>query len=129
VTVPTRRRRGDRGEALVQQVILVPIVLLIAMMGIQAAIYFHAANVAEHASSRAVSIASRQGSSNSAGAAEAAATVAGSGSVLVGVSVTGSTTVTARVTVAVSRILPLLPSRVTRSASEPKERYVPENER
>jgi len=113
----------------VEHAVLLPVVLLIVLLGVQAAVYFHAANVAEHASSRGVSVASRHGVGNAAGAAEAAATVRESGSRLVSVSVTGSTTVRASVTVAVSRVVPFFPASVTRSASEPEERYLREDER
>ena len=93
----------DRGEFVVEHAVLIPVVLLIVLLGVQAAVYFHAANIAAHASSRGVSVASRHGVGNSAGASEAAATVRDSGSSLVAVSVTGSSTIRASVTVAVNR--------------------------
>jgi hypothetical protein len=114
---------------IVEVVILAPVVLLLVLLGVQAAVYFHAANVAEHASSRGVSVASRYGATNSDGVAEATATVRDSGSTLAGVSATGGDTVVLRVTVTVHRIVPFFPSSVTRMATEPKERYVPEDER
>ncbi len=120
---------GDRGEAIVEHVILIPVVLFIVLLGIQAAVYFHAANVAEHASSRGVSVASRFRATNASGVAEATATVRDSGSALAVATVTGGTTIRASVTVKVNRILPFFPSTVTRVASEPKERFIPEDER
>jgi hypothetical protein len=133
VSTPTKdgrvHRSGDSGIAVVEHVVLVPVVLLVVLLGVQAAVWFHAANVAEHAAARGVSVASRRGVSNAAGAAEAAATVHDSGSTLVGVSVTGTSTVRATVVVAVHRVVPFFPAVVTRSASEPEERYVREDER
>jgi Flp pilus assembly protein TadG len=123
------RRPADRGVAVVEHVVLVPVVLLLVLLGVQAAVWFHAANVAEHAAARGVSVASRRGVSNAAGAAEAATTVRDSGSTLLGVAVSGTSTVRATVTVAVHRVVPLFPASVTRSASEPEERYIPEDER
>lgn len=127
----SRRRpcRADRGEAVLEHVVLVPLVLFLVLLGIQAAVYFHAANLAEHASSRAASIASRSGASEASGVAEATATVQDSGGTLVVASVSGGTEVEALVTVRVNRVLPFFPTTVTRRASEPRERFIPEDER
>jgi Flp pilus assembly protein TadG len=112
-----------------EHAILVPVALFLVLAAVQLAAWFHAANVAQHASARAASVASRHQSSTAAGEAEALATVRDSGAAVAGVSVTGGSTIRATVTVRVSRIVPLFPGTVTRSASEPKERYVPEDER
>ncbi|MFM8529170.1 MAG: TadE/TadG family type IV pilus assembly protein, partial [Ilumatobacteraceae bacterium] len=61
----------DRGESAVQYVVLIPIALFVVLLGIQAATYFHAANVASNAAHRAVSVASRAGSTAEAGVDEA----------------------------------------------------------
>jgi hypothetical protein len=126
-----RRTAGsrDRGEAVLEHVVLVPVVLLIVLCGVQAAVYFHEANVAELAAARAVAVASRHDASNAAGEAEAASVVAGSGGSLVTVAVSGNPLIEARVTLAVPRILPLFVSTVTRWRRAPEERYVPENDR
>jgi hypothetical protein len=127
--VRLRRGRADRGEAIVEHVVLVPVLLFITLLAVQAATWFHAANVAEHASSRGVSVASRHGSGDAAGVAEATRTALDSGADLVAVSVAGSPEVSASVTVRVPRLLPFFPSTVTRRAVEPEERFIPEDER
>ena len=137
---PSRKRRpfgvdvttggaGDRGEGVVGYVVLVPVVLFVTMLGIQAAVYFHAANIAQHAGTRAVSVASRRGSSPASGVREATAVVAESGSLLVDADVSGGDSVSASVTVRVARVVPFFPGSVTRRASAPKERFIPEDER
>ena len=105
------------------------VVLFITMLGVQAAVYFPAANIAQHAGTRAVSVASRRGASPASGAREAASVVAESGSSLVGADVSGGESVSASVTVRVARVVPFFPESVTRRASAPKERFIPEDER
>jgi len=119
----------DRGEGTVQYVILVPIVFLVVLLGVQAATYFHAANIASNAATRAVSVASRAGASSAAGAQEASKVVAESGAELLGVSVDGSSEITAAVTVRVRRVVPFFSQAVSRRAAAPKERYLFEDER
>lgn len=119
----------DRGEAIVGYVVLVPVALFVLMLGIQAAAYFHSANVATHAGGRSVAVASRLGSSAAAGRAEALSVVTESGSVPLAVEVTAGETVRAAVTVRVDRVLPFFPASVTRTVSAPKERFIPEDER
>ena len=121
--------RGDRGEAVLEHVVLVPVVFFVVLLGVQTAVYLHAANLAELAAERAVTIAASRSSGNAAGEAEAAAVVTGSGGSVVSVAVTGTTLIEASVTVSVPRVIPLLPSTVTRWRREPEERYVPEDQR
>ena len=121
--------RRDRGEGLVGYVVLVPVALFMVTLGIQAAVYFHAANIAQHAGARAVVVAARSGADAAAGEAEARSVVRDSGSTLVGVTVAGGDVVRASVTVRVSQVVPLFPSSVTRRVVAPKERFVPEDER
>lgn len=121
--------QGDRGEAIVGYVVLVPVALFVLMLGIQAAAYFHSANVAIHAGGRSVAVASRLGSSAAAGRAEALSVVTESGSVPLAVEVTSGNTVRAVVTVRVDRVLPFFPVSVTRTVSAPKERFIPEDQR
>lgn len=121
--------QGDRGEAIVGYVVLVPVALFVLMLGIQAAAYFHSANVATQAGGRSVSVTSRLGSSAAAGRVEALAVVTESGSVPLAVEVTSGDTVRAVVTVRVDRVLPFFPTSVTRSVSAPKERFIPEDRR
>jgi hypothetical protein len=119
----------DSGEGVVGYVILVPVALFLVMLGIQAAVYFHAANIAQQAGARAVAVASRHGAGAAAGEREAQIVVRDSGSTLVAASVSDGELVWATVTVRVDRVVPFFPAAVTRHAGAPKERFVPEDER
>lgn len=119
----------DRGEAVLEHVVLVPIALFVVLLGVQTAVYFHAANLAELAASRAIAAATRHGSSNATGEQEASSVVVGSGGTLVSASVTGSTLLEAKVVVAVPRVLPLFTASVTRWRRGSEERYIPEDQR
>jgi hypothetical protein len=123
------RPPADRGEAIVGYVVLVPVVLFVLMLGIQAAVYFHAANIAAHAGARSVAVASRRGSGSAQGVLEARSVIAESGSVPLSVQVTEADTVRAVITVRVDRVVPFFPDRVTRIVSAPKERYITEDQR
>jgi Flp pilus assembly protein TadG len=129
-----RRRRGpstgaDRGEASLEHVVVVPVVMLVLLMAVQFAIYFHAANVASLAAERAAASASRRGAMPGDGAAEARAVVAESGSTLLALAVADQDPVRVSVTVAATRLVPFMPSSVTRHASEARERFVDESQR
>lgn len=126
-----RRATSDRGEATAQLVILTPILILLIFVGIQAAIYFHAANVAAAAASQGAAAGSRRGS----GIAEATAAAQ---QTLVDLGDSGQAQTDAerdaafvRVTVQVDvpRVLPFFPDTVSRTAIEPNERFVPESGR
>jgi hypothetical protein len=123
------RPASDRGEAIVGYVVLVPVVLLVLLLGIQAAVYFHAANIASHAGARSVAVASRRGSGSAQGVLEAQSVIAESGSVPLSVRVIETDTVRAEITVRVDRVVPFFPDRVTRIVSAPKERYLTEDQR
>ena len=123
------RGTRDRGEGVVGYVILVPVALFVVLLGVQAAVYFHEANIADNAAGRAATTASRRGSGSGAGRAEARAVVMESGSRLVDVKVIDGALVRATVRLSVSRVVPLFPDSVERSATAPKERFVPEDER
>lgn len=112
-----------------QYVVLVPIVLLVVLLGIQAATYFHAANVAGNAAARAVAVASRVGATPSSGTDEAQRVVHESGSELLAVALDGGSEVEARVTVRVRRVVPFFAQAVSRRAAAPRERYLHEDER
>jgi len=123
------RGTRDRGEGVVGYVILVPVALFVVLLAVQAAVYFHEANIADNAAGRAAATASRRGSGSGAGRAEARAVVMESGSRLVDIKVIDGALVRATVRLAVSRVVPLFPDSVERSATAPKERFVPEDER
>lgn len=122
---------SDRGEASTQMVVLVPVMFLLALVVVQGALWFHAANVAESAAARGAAAGSVV--SGGAGSASAAASmvVSENGGRLAGppsVAV-GADRVVVDVEVAVPQIVPFFPSSVRRTQSEPRERFVPEPER
>lgn len=126
---PTWRR--DRGEATTQLVILVPVLLLLVFLGVQSAIYFHAANVAAAAAAQGAAAGSPLGAGTEAARTVAIQTIAeldahsvGSPSVT---SAEGFVEVT--VEIEVPRIVPFFPASVRRSALEPIERFVAESDR
>ena len=129
-----RAQRGatsDRGEATAQLVILTPILILLVFLGIQAAIYFHAANVAAAAASQGAAAGSRRGSGIAEANAAARDTLSDLGDSGDAQTVAEQDAAFVRVTVQVDvpRILPFFPESVSRTAIEPNERFVPESER
>jgi len=125
------RRGADRGEATTQVVILMPLLILLVVLGVQTAIYYHAANVASAAASQGAAAGAPLGAG--AGDAEAAARrtisdlAATGGAGPVAVASAGFVSVT--VEIRVPHILPFFPDAVRRSAVEPKERFIPETDR
>lgn len=121
----------DRGDASAQLVIVTPLLVLLILLGVQATIYFHAANVAAAAAAQGAAAASPRSAGGSAGSAAAAAIVADLGAttaVATDVAVSDGL-VRVTVTIEVNRILPFFPSSVSRTAVEPTERFVPESDR
>lgn len=127
----TARRRDDRGEASTQFVILVPIMFLLTLTVVQAALWFHAANVAEAAASQGAAAGSFRHASPGGASAAASAVVAENGAELQGgpVVATSAEQIVVTVSVAVPRLVPFFPDSVRRTQSEPRERFVPETER
>ncbi len=122
--------RRDRGEATTQLVVITPLLVLLVFLGVQAAVYFHAANVAAAAAAQGAAAASSLSGPSSA-IAVAQSTVADLGSHLAHVptlSVSGGY-VSVSVVLSVPRIVPFFPSSVTRTVIEPRERFVPESSR
>src|SRR5262245_7732870 len=118
----------DRGEATVQLVILTPLLCLLVFLGVQGAIFFHAANVAGAAAAEAAAAGSTRSADASEAITEAVRTVDELDGHLAqapnAVDANGYVVVT--VAVQVPRIVPFFPSSVSRTAREPKERFVPE---
>ena len=126
-----RRRRLDLGEATAQVVILTPILILLVFLGIQAAIYFHSANVAAAAASQGAAAGSRRGAGIAQATAAAQQTLAELGDSGDAETVAEQDAAFVRVTVQIDvpRLLPFFPETVSRTAVEPNERFVPESER
>jgi len=127
----SRRAKSDRGEATAQLVILTPILILLVFLGIQAAIYFHAANVAAAAASQGAAAGSRRGSGIAEATAAAQQTLAdlGDSGQAQTVAEQDAAFVWVSVQVDVPRVLPFFPETVSRTAIEPNERFVPESDR
>ena len=126
-----RPHRKDRGEATTQLVILTPILIILMFLGVQAAIYFHAANVAAAAASQgaAASSPSARGADSAVAAAQrTVADLGGHTSRPPMVAIDGNFVVVS-VEISVTRIIPFFPSTVMRRAVEPRERFVPESNR
>jgi hypothetical protein len=127
VATPVR----DRGEATTQLVVLTPLLILLVFLGIQTAIYFHAANVAAAAASQGAAAGSPMGADQGAAAEAAGRTVLELQGHAVGAPrvSTGGGFVEVTVDIEVPRIVPFFPDSVQRSATEPVERFVPESDR
>jgi Flp pilus assembly protein TadG len=128
---PRSSSRSDRGEATTQMVILTPILALLVFLGVQSAVYFHAANVAHAAASQGAAAASFPSSGANEAITVAQSTVNDLGS---HAARTPNVTiadgyVTVSVEVLVPRIVPFFPRSVTRTVLEPQERFVPESDR
>lgn len=129
--VNKRRPRNESGEATAQLVIITPILLIMVFLAIQAALFFHAANVAAAAASQGAAAGSRLHAEAGVAAQAASTTVHELGATeaeapSVAIS---ATDVVVRVDVSVSQIIPFFPDSVSRTAVESRERFVPEPER
>ncbi len=128
---PIVRSRDDRGEAIAQLVILTPVLILMVFLAIQAALYFHASNVAAAAAASGASAASGYQASAGAGTAAVYETLADLGGDLRGapsVAMDGER-VAVTVTIEVTRIVPFFPESVQRRATEAREVFIGEEER
>ncbi len=126
-----RPGRRDRGEATTQMVIVTPILILLLFLGVQAAIYFHAANVATAAASQGAAAVSpiSAGTGDAIEAAQRTVADLGAHAASLPVVTEAGDYVVVSVEVDVPRIIPFFPSTVTRRVLEPRERFVPESNR
>lgn len=121
----------DRGEATTQLVVLTPLLILLVFLGMQTAIYFHAANVAAAAASEGAAAGAPVGADADDAARAAARTIEDLQGHVVGVPLvsSGGGFVEVTVVIEVPRIVPFFPSSVRRTAIEPLERFVSESNR
>ncbi len=112
-------------------VILTPILALLVFLGVQSAIYFHAANVAHAAASQGAAAASfpSTGANDAVSVAQATIDDLGSHAARTPIVAIANGYVTVSVEVLVPRIVPFFPRSVTRTVLEPQERFVPESNR
>jgi len=119
----------DSGETSAQVVLVVPVIILILMLAIQAGLYFHTSNVAGAAAAQGAtaassvnmtsSIAVQQGQSS----ARNFVTAAGAQLFATPLVVVSAGIVSVTVQVKVPRIIPFFSSSVGRSVIEPLERF------
>ncbi|MEK0414931.1 MAG: hypothetical protein RL352_328 [Actinomycetota bacterium] len=121
----------DRGEASAQTVLVVPVVLLVLWLAIQATIFLHGANVASAAANEGAAVAARYGSSTGAGERAIQRTLTALDSTSKGSWVVekSGNTVVATVSLRLPRIVPFFPQTISRSAHEPVERFLTEDMR
>jgi len=121
----------ERGETIISVVIAVPVVLSMLLISVQATLYLHSAHIAALASTKGASLAANSDQNLGSAINSATITVAEMGGQLVGspsASISGQFAMVT-VQVAVPNIAPFFPDSVIRTAEEPLEVFVPEDER
>lgn len=135
ISISADRSERDRGETAAEAVIVVPILFLLVMLVLQSALYFHTAHVARAAAVEgAVAAAAHQVGASEVpvtGSEQARqfATEAGGRLGRTPEAELSGGTVRVVVTLEVPSLVPFLSTRVTRDATEPKERILTEAER
>jgi hypothetical protein len=126
----SHRRHDERGDSTTQVILMVPVLMLLVLVGVQSAMWFHAANVAQVAAARGAGVGSAAGGGAGAATSEAQSVVSDNGASLSTVSAGVSGDMLA-VTVAVDvpHLVPFFPASVSRTQSEPLERFISEIER
>ena len=121
----------DRGETTTQIVVLVPVLMLLVLLVVQAALWYHTANVAQAGAARGAAAGSPALASAGSAADAAVRTVSENGGHLAGqpIVVVGDRTVQVSVSLAVPQVVPFFPRVVTRVQLEPRERFIPEDQR
>ncbi len=119
----------DKGETSAQVVLVVPVIILILMLAIQAGLYFHTSNVAGAAAAQGATAASSVNMTSSVavqqGQSSASNFVKAAGAQLFATPlvVVSAGMVSVTVQVKVPRIIPFFSSSVGRSVIEPLERF------
>lgn len=124
-------RDHDLGETTAQVVLAVPILLSLVLMAVQGAVFMHTANVATASAARgAAAGASMQGGIIAAIDATVRSTAELSAQ-LIGepVAVISNEQVSVTVNLRVPQVAPFFNLNVTRTVIEPRERFIPEDER
>lgn len=135
ISISADRGARDRGETSAEAVLVLPILILLIMVVMQSALYFHTAHVARASAAEGATAAASYlvpGSLVSTiGVERAAAFASDAGGRLDGVPHAGlsSGVVRVSVTLKVPSLVPFLSTKVTRDATEPKERILREVER
>ena len=121
----------ERGETTAQVVLAVPVLLLFLLLGIQVSLYFHTAQIASIAAQEAAIAGAAAGSNELEALAVAVRSIAElhASEGKTPIVRMGERTIEVEVLLRVPTVISLFPAFVTRSASEPLERYVYEVER
>lgn len=121
----------ERGETTAQVVLAVPVLLLFLLLGIQVSLYFHTAQIASIAAQEAAIAGAAAGSNEIEALAVAVRSIAElhASEGKTPIVRMGERTIEVEVLLRVPTVISLFPAFVTRSASEPLERYVYEVER
>jgi Flp pilus assembly protein TadG len=125
------RLRGSRGEV-IGAVILLPVVVTMVFLVIQAALVFHARSIVAAAAEDAARAAQMEQGTAADGRAVAQSILAGSAGLIPAPTVTierSATSVSVTVSATVRGPIPWLHPTVTAGAGGPVERFVPESER
>jgi Flp pilus assembly protein TadG len=118
--------RDDRGDVSLQTVLLTPVVLALIVVIAQAALWFHAVQLADGAAAEAVTAASRYGASAGDGEQALRQFTVEAGAHVTSAQVSGAgLEVVATVTLAVPHVVPWWPGTVTRSARATAEHLAP----
>lgn len=114
-----------------ETVILVPVVIFIVLIVMQAAVVMHGANAANHIAAQGAMTAARHGATTDHAVVAVAAAADSLGAQLAAPPsiVTSTDRVTVRVSVRVPQAVPILAAHVSREVSAPRERYIAYGER
>ncbi len=99
------------------------------MLTVQAAVWYHAANVAQSAAAQGAAAGAVRNAGNSAASARAQQVIDESGADGSATVSGGFAEVAVQVTINVPHLVPFFPDTVTVAASEARERFVPEDQR
>ena len=121
----------ERGETTAQVVLAVPVLLFFLLFGIQVSLYFHTAQIASIAAQEAAIAGAAAGSNEIEALAVAVRSIAElhASEGKTPIVRMGERTIEVEVLLRVPTVISMFPAFVTRSASEPLERYVYEDER
>lgn len=113
-----------------EAILLFPFVILMIMLCVQTAVWYHAANIAQAAASNGAAAGAPRNAGAGPARASATSTASDNGAAVRGVVVAANqNTVTVTVRIGVAHIVPFFPDEVSRTFSEPRERFIPEDER
>ena len=116
----------DPGEVSIETVLLIPAVMFVVLISVQAAVLLHGISMAEHVSVQGALAAARYGAGPTDGmqAAKMAANSVGAGLARTPQVVFGTDDVTVTVWIRVPRSVPLFSDVIARSTTVPRERFI-----